>query len=199
MGLRAARTGRLALDGVVVPADNLLGTAQDHLDVVRRARLAWAAAACGTAQGALDQLVPYVLQRHAFGEPIAHRQAVAFALSDIAIELAGLRLVVWRAAARLDRGSHPSDTSDPSETLGPGGTGDPRDPRENRGSAGRGDPDGTAQLVAHARRLTATHAAQIGSQAVQLLGGHGFVKEFDNERWFRDLRGAGVLEGVLLI
>ena len=40
---------------------------------------------------------------------------------------------------------------------------------------------------------------QIGSDGVQLLGGHGFVKEFDNERWYRDLRGAGVLEGTLLV
>jgi alkylation response protein AidB-like acyl-CoA dehydrogenase len=163
MGVRASHTGRLVLHDVVVPAANLLGTTADHLDAVRRSRLAWSAAACGTAQAALDQLVPYVKARRAFGEPIAHRQAVAFAMSDIAIELAGLRLVVWRAAARLDQGKDAS------------------------------------QLVAHARQLTATHAAQIGSDAVQLLGGHGFVKEFDNERWYRDLRGAGVLEGVLLV
>ena len=43
------------------------------------------------------------------------------------------------------------------------------------------------------------HRWEIGSHAVQLLGGHGFVKEFDNERWYRDLRGAGVLEGTLLV
>jgi alkylation response protein AidB-like acyl-CoA dehydrogenase len=163
MGIRAAATGRLALDDVVVPATNVLGTTEDHLDVVRRARLAWAAAACGTAQAALDQLVPYVKAREAFGEPIAHRQAVAFTISDLAIELAGLRLVVWRAAARLDRGKD------------------------------------AARLVAQARQLAATYGPQIGSHAVQLLGGHGFVKEFDNERWYRDLRGAGVLEGVLLV
>jgi alkylation response protein AidB-like acyl-CoA dehydrogenase len=163
MGIRASHTGRLVLHDVAVPAANLLGTSADHLDAMRRARLAWSAAACGTAQAALDQLVPYVLARRAFGEPIAHRQAVAFAMSDIATELAGLRLVVWRAAARLDQGKDAS------------------------------------QLVAHARQLTATHAARIGSDAVQLLGGHGFVKEFDNERWYRDLRGAGVIEGALLV
>ena len=56
-----------------------------------------------------------------------------------------------------------------------------------------------ARLIGSARQLTATQGAQIGSQAVQLLGGHGFVKEFDNERWYRDLCGAGVLEGVLLV
>ena len=64
-------------------------------------------------------------------------------------------------------------------------------------------PDGTAPdaaaTIASARALAASHGAQIGSNAVQMLGGHGFVKEYDNERWYRDLRAAGVLEGVVLV
>jgi alkylation response protein AidB-like acyl-CoA dehydrogenase len=40
---------------------------------------------------------------------------------------------------------------------------------------------------------------QIGSDAVQLLGGHGFVKEHPAERWYRDLRAVGVMEGVVLV
>lgn len=163
MGIRAARTGRLILEDVTVARSALLGTTQDHADVVRRARLAWSAAAVGVAQATLDQLVPYTTTRKAFGEPIAHRQAVAFAVADIAIELEALRLVVWKAAARLDAGTDAAD------------------------------------LVAKARALAATHGAMIGSQAVQLLGGHGFVKDWDNERWYRDLRGAGLLEGVLVV
>ncbi|HWB68390.1 MAG TPA: acyl-CoA dehydrogenase family protein, partial [Solirubrobacterales bacterium] len=50
-----------------------------------------------------------------------------------------------------------------------------------------------------ARRLCATKGMQIGSQGVQLLGGHGFVKEHPVERWYRDLRAAGVMEGALLV
>ena len=42
--------------------------------------------------------------RQAFGEPIAHRQAVAFKVADIAIELEGMRLVTLRAAARAEQG-----------------------------------------------------------------------------------------------
>ena len=163
MGLRAAATGRLVLRAAEVPDDHLLGTGDDHLDLVRRARLAWSACAVGTAQAALDQLVPYVRERRAFGAPIAHRQAVAFTVADISIELDALRLVVWRAAARLDGGLD------------------------------------AARQVAEARRLVARHGTWIGSNAVQLLGGHGFVKEWANERWFRDLRGAGLLEGTLTV
>ncbi len=50
-----------------------------------------------------------------------------------------------------------------------------------------------------ARRLCAAKGMQIGSEGVQLLGGHGFVKEHPVERWYRDLRAAGVMEGALLV
>ena len=39
----------------------------------------------------------------------------------------------------------------------------------------------------------------IGSDGVQLLGGHGFVKEHPVERWYRDLRAGGLMEGALLV
>ena len=50
-----------------------------------------------------------------------------------------------------------------------------------------------------ARRLTAEYGMRIGSDGVQLLGGHGFVKEHPVERWYRDLRAAAVMEGVVLV
>src|SRR4051812_22188287 len=53
--------------------------------------------------------------------------------------------------------------------------------------------------TAMARRLCAQKGMQIGSEGVQLLGGHGFVKEHPVERWYRDLRAAGVMEGALLV
>ena len=52
----------------------------------------------------LDYVVPYVKEREAFGEPIAHRQSVAFMCANIAIELDGLRLITWRGAARAEQG-----------------------------------------------------------------------------------------------
>jgi alkylation response protein AidB-like acyl-CoA dehydrogenase len=55
-----------------------------------------------------------------------------------------------------------------------------------------------AREAAMARRLCAQKGMQIGSDGVQLLGGHGFVKEHPVERWYRDLRAAGVMEGALL-
>ncbi|HEX6753727.1 MAG TPA: acyl-CoA dehydrogenase family protein [Solirubrobacterales bacterium] len=56
-----------------------------------------------------------------------------------------------------------------------------------------------ARETAMARRLCAQKGMRIGSEGVQLLGGHGFVKEHPVERWYRDLRAAGVMEGALLV
>jgi alkylation response protein AidB-like acyl-CoA dehydrogenase len=53
--------------------------------------------------------------------------------------------------------------------------------------------------AALARALAAQHAMQIGSDGIQLLGGHGYTKEHPVERWYRDLRAAGMLEGGLIL
>ena len=165
IGLRAAGTGELKLDGVRVGAGALLadGAAEIYAECIRLARIAWCAMTVGTAQGALDFLIPYVKERKAFGEPIAHRQAVAFNMSDIAIEVEGMRLTTYRAASLVDQDKE------------------------------------FAREAAIARRLCADKGMKIGSDAVQLLGGHGYVKEYPVERWYRDLRSAGVIEGGLLV
>ena len=53
--------------------------------------------------------------------------------------------------------------------------------------------------VGLARRLCGERGMTIGSDGVQLLGGHGYVKEHPVERWYRDLRAAGLMEGALLV
>ncbi len=163
MGLRAASLTRLVLNDVAVESIALLGDAEDYLECVRFSRLAWCALAVGTGQAVLDYVTPYVKERHAFGEPIAHRQSVAFMVANIAIELQGMRLVTYRAASRVAQGK----------------------------SAER--------EIALARRLCAERGMQIGLDGVQLLGGHGFVKEHPVERWYRDLRAIGLMEGAVLV
>jgi alkylation response protein AidB-like acyl-CoA dehydrogenase len=55
-----------------------------------------------------------------------------------------------------------------------------------------------AHEAALARQLCVSKGMEIGSEGVQLLGGHGYIKEHPVERWYRDLRAAGVMEGALL-
>jgi alkylation response protein AidB-like acyl-CoA dehydrogenase len=108
MGIRGAALGRVELDNVSVPLSARLGedgaTDDDYSEAIALARLGWAALAVGTAHAVLDHVVPYIKERQAFGEPIAHRQAVAFMTANIAIELDGLRLNTWRGAARAEQG-----------------------------------------------------------------------------------------------
>ena len=160
MGVRAAATGRLILQDVAAQA---LGTPEDYAEAVQRARLAWCAVTVGTAQAVLDYVIPYVNERVAFGEPISHRQSVAFAVSNIAIEVEGMRLATYRAASLADQGK----------------------------------PFATETAVA--RQLCAKKGMFIGSEGLQLLGGHGYTREYPVERWYRDLRAAGVMEGALMV
>ncbi|MGH3636458.1 MAG: acyl-CoA dehydrogenase family protein, partial [Mycobacterium sp.] len=106
MGIRAAALGRIELDNVSLPVSARLGeddaTDTDYSEALALSRLGWAALAVGTSHAVLDYVVPYVKEREAFGEPIAHRQAVAFMCANIAIELDGLRMITWRGAARAE-------------------------------------------------------------------------------------------------
>jgi alkylation response protein AidB-like acyl-CoA dehydrogenase len=108
MGLRAAALGRVELDNVAVPVSARLGeddaTDADYSEAIALSRLGWAALAVGTSHAVLDYVIPYVKEREAFGEPIAHRQSVAFMCANIAIELDGLRLITWRGASRAEQG-----------------------------------------------------------------------------------------------
>jgi len=165
MGVRAASLTKLHLDQVRVPGDAVLGATDGttYVECVRLSRLAWCALALGTGQAVLDYVTPYVKERQAFGEPIAHRQSVAFMVANIAIELQAMRLVTYKAAARAAAGKDFS--------------------RE----------------VALARKICADKGMQIGLDGVQLLGGHGFVKEHPVERWYRDLRAIAIMEGSVLV
>jgi alkylation response protein AidB-like acyl-CoA dehydrogenase len=165
MGLKAASLSKVWLRDVKVEASAILGEADGstYTEAVRLSRLAWCALAVGTGQAVLDYVIPYVKEREAFGEPISHRQSVAFMVANIAIELQAMRLITYKAASRAALGKDFS--------------------RE----------------VALARKICADKGMQIGNDGVQLLGGHGFTKEHPVERWYRDLRAVGILEGGVLV
>ncbi len=162
MGLKATGTARLVLNKVRVPVENRLAAEHfNYQSFLDHAALAWCALAVGTAQAALDYVIPYCNERLAFGEPISHRQGVAFMVADMAIEVDAMRLMVWRACARAEQGL-------------------------------------PFQREAYlARLLCSEKAMQIGTDAVQLLGGHGFTQEHPVERWYRDLRGVAIMAGGL--
>lgn len=153
MGLRAAQLCELTLDNVRVDATARLGDDTfDYQAFIDLGQLHWCALAVGTCQAALDYLIPYANERQAFGEPISHRQSVAFLIANIGIEMDAMRLMTWRAASLAERGK----------------------------------PFHREAFLAH--NFCAEKAMEIGTNTVQVLGGHGFTKEHPGERWYRDLR-----------
>jgi alkylation response protein AidB-like acyl-CoA dehydrogenase len=163
MGLRPLSLSRVKLENVEVSAENKLGAeaAFDLERVIDMARIGSAALAVGVCQAVLDYTKNYCNERVAFGEPITHRQSVAFMLADIAIELDGMRLLTYRAAARAEQAL-----------------------------PFRRDAY-LAQLQA------AEKGMKIGTDGVQLLGGHGFIREHLVELWYRNLRAISLLQGCL--
>ena len=164
MGLRAAETGTLILNNVKVDSDALLSADKNRFsykEFIDYGQLHWCSLAIGTCQAALDYCITYANERIAFGEPISHRQSVAFMISNMAIEIESMRLLTWRAAALAEQGK----------------------------------PFHREAYLAHL--LCVEKAMEIGTNAVQVLGGHGFTKEHPAERWYRDLRILGSITSGL--
>jgi len=106
MGIKALTTYELALSDCRVPQANKLGgeAGCDFNRILNHSRVALAAMAVGVAKAAYEYAREYAKERHAFGEPIASRQAIAFMLAEMAIEVDAARLMAWEAAWKLDRG-----------------------------------------------------------------------------------------------
>jgi alkylation response protein AidB-like acyl-CoA dehydrogenase len=159
MGLRATQTVKMRLEGV--RAERLGAGDLDYTAFLDLGALGLCALALGAGHAVLDYVIEYANDRKAFGEPISHRQSVAFMIADIAIELDSMRMLIWRAASLADQGK----------------------------------PFHRAAYLA--RLLCVEKSMKIGTDGVQIVGGHGYTKEHPVERWYRDLRALGVLHSGL--
>lgn len=106
MGVRALPVYRLTLTDCRVPADNKLGgeAGINFSQILNHSRVALGAAAVGLARAGYEYALDYAKNRVQFGEPIAHRQSIAFMLAEMAIDIDAARLLVWEAAWKLDQG-----------------------------------------------------------------------------------------------
>jgi alkylation response protein AidB-like acyl-CoA dehydrogenase len=165
LGLRALPTTTLELERVeVAAADRLGGEAGiDARRLVNQSRTALAAVMLGVARAVKEYAIPYAKDRVAFDQAIAQKQAIAFMLSDMAIETEATRWLVWKAASQLEQGLD-------------------------------------ATRAAHqARAYAAEQCMKIADHGVQVLGGHGFIREHPVEMWYRNARTLGVLEGLATV
>ena len=108
LGMRASDTAELALDGVEVPDEAMLGEVGDGFKVAMSAldsgRFSVAAGCVGICQGCVDASVAYAKEREQFGTPIASFQLVQEMLADMVVETDAARGLVWRAAWLKDTG-----------------------------------------------------------------------------------------------
>ncbi len=108
MGMRASDTAELSLQDCPVPAENLLGEEGRGFHQLaaglQRERIMAAVLALSGAAQALEDTLAYVRERHAFGEPLAAKQALRHRVADMATEIEAARHLVHHAAALYTAG-----------------------------------------------------------------------------------------------
>ncbi len=109
MGWHSQPTCQVILENCRVPVEHRLGAEGQGFKIAMQAldggRVNIAACSLGAARSAFERALAHVRERHQFGRPIADFQATRFRLADMATELEAARLMVWRAADKLDRGA----------------------------------------------------------------------------------------------
>ncbi len=108
LGMRASETTELIFQDCRISDSQRLGDVGDgfvqSLKILDGGRISIAALSLGIAYGAYDAALAYAKERHQFGQPIAHFQAIGFKLADLATDIEAARLLTYEAADRKDAG-----------------------------------------------------------------------------------------------
>lgn len=108
LGIRASSTCEIALDSVLVPAEQIVGNVGEGykiaMETLNEGRIGIGAQMVGLAQGALDHAIKYASTRKQFGKIIGEFQGVQFDLADMAVQVEAARLLVYNAARLCDAG-----------------------------------------------------------------------------------------------
>ena len=162
MGLRSLPFAQLDLDRVAVNKTDRLGgeAGIDGLRLVNSCRLGSLALALGLSRAVLELSIPYAKERIAFGQPIAQKQAIAFRLAEMQIEVNSMRWLILKAASQLEQGL---------------------------------DATRAATL---AQTYVTRETMKIADNGVQIFGGHGYIRDYPIEMWYRNARTLTVLQGV---
>ncbi|WP_207924258.1 acyl-CoA dehydrogenase family protein, partial [Actinomadura bangladeshensis] len=170
LGIKGSPTRQVIFEDTRIPADRIIGAEgtgfKTALATLDHTRITIAAQALGIAQGALDFALGYVKERRQFGRPIADFQGVQFMLADMAMRLEGARQLTYHAAIKSER-------------------------------AMSGEKVADLTFVSSACKALASDVAMdVTTDAVQLLGGYGYTREFPVERMMRDAKITQIYEGT---
>jgi alkylation response protein AidB-like acyl-CoA dehydrogenase len=170
LGIKGSPTRELYFDNCVIPASRMIGAEgtgfRTALATLDHTRITIAAQALGIAQGALDYAAGYVKQRKQFGKAIAEFQGIQFMLADMAMKIEAARQLTYAAAGRSER-------------------------------AMDGDRADDLTFISSACKCFASDVAMdVTTDAVQLLGGYGYVSDYPVERMMRDAKITQIYEGT---
>jgi alkylation response protein AidB-like acyl-CoA dehydrogenase len=173
MGMIGSDITELIFDNVRLTKDNLLGKEGDGWDIamstLNLSRPAVGAQAVGIAQGALDFSVEYAWKRVQFGQKLADFEGIQFMVADMAIQVEAARALVYDAAHLLDMKVYERDKM---------------------------SAIGVDKLSAMAKVYSADVAMKVTTDAVQILGGYGYTKDYPVERMMRDAKATQIYEGT---
>jgi len=172
LGIRASSTVEIILEDVRIPAANILIDEGMGFPILMKTldltRIPVAAQAVGIAQGALDYAVQYTKERTQFGKPIFSFQGLQWMMADMITQVEAAKQLVYKTAS-LFEGLPKNLDRLPKETIG---------------------------YSAMAKLFAAETAMKVTTDAVQLLGGYGYVREYPVERMMRDAKITQIYEGT---
>lgn len=166
LGMRGSNTGELVFEDVEVPVDNVLGEDGRGVRVLMSGldyeRVVLSGIGPGIIAACLDEVMPYMVERKQFGQPIGSFQLMQAKIADMYTAMNSARAYVYEVAKACDRGD-----------------------------VTRAD---AAACCLYAAEVAMTQA----HQAVQAMGGAGFMADAPVARLFRDAKlmeiGAGTSE-----
>lgn len=171
MGIRGSMTCELSFENCPIPAENLLGKEGEGFKyammTLDRTRPVIGAQALGLAQGALDYAVRYAKERVQFGKPIAAFQGLQFMMADMVTRVEAARQLVYKAA-NLIEGAAENNTSMNEISI----------------------------FSSMSKLFASDTAMQVTVDALQILGGYGYMKDYPLERMVRDAKITQIYEGT---
>ena len=173
MGIRSSDTRELVFDNVEIPAENRLGEEGDGFHIMMKTldftRPAVAAQAIGIAEGAFEYATQYAKERESFGKPIIKHQAIAVKLADMAMKIAAGRQLLYKTCDLLQAHAK-KDLSRLSPEI--------------------------IRYSSMSKAFCSDVAMWTTTEAVQILGGYGYMTEYPVERFMRDAKITQIYEGA---
>ncbi|MDB5794623.1 MAG: isovaleryl-CoA dehydrogenase [Noviherbaspirillum sp.] len=172
LGMRGSHTGELVFRDCEVPDENLLGPVGGGVNVLMSGldyeRAVLAGGPLGIMQACMDVVLPYVHEREQFGQPIGEFQLMQGKLADMYSTMMACKAYVYAVGQACDR----AKTPDAVRAL-------------------RKDAAGAILYAAE-------KATWMAGEAIQALGGNGYINDYPTGRLWRDAKlyeiGAGTSE-----